>query len=140
MSTENLHIDKNIAISLSTATGQKMHVAGTTTLTAKANGVECCITAIVSKDLQEDLLISCNDLKTLKVIPRGFPTEICNAVDHRDVQTDIINTYTDVISDELNPIPMQTGGNMHISLVDKIEIIYHKPLKYLLNMLSYSPQ
>ena len=29
------------------------------------------------------------------------------------------SAYTDVISDELNPIPMQTGKNMHISLIDK---------------------
>ena len=91
-----------------------MHVAGTSTLTAQANGVKCSITAIVSKDLQEDLLISCNDLKTLKVIPRGFPTAICNTVDHRNVQEELINAYTDTISDELNPVPMQTGGNVHI--------------------------
>ena len=74
-------------------------------------------------------------MKTLKVIPKGFPTEICNAVDHRDVQTDIINAYTDVISDELNPIPMQTGGNMHISLVDnckpfKITTSRRVPLRF----------
>ena len=114
-----------------------MHVSGTTTLTAKANGVECNITAIVSKDLQEDLLISCNDLKTLKVIPREFPTAICNAVDSRDIQAEIINAYTDIIiiSDELNPIPMQTGGNMHISLVDnskpfKITTSRRVPLRF----------
>ena len=93
-----------------------MHISGTTILTAQANGIECNITAIVSKDLQEDLLISCNDLKTLKVIPRGFPTAICNAVDHRDIQAEITNAYTDIISDELNPVPMQTGGeHAHIS-------------------------
>ena len=96
-----------------------MHISGTTTLTAKANGIECSITAIVSKDLQEDLLISCNDLKSLKVIPRGFPTAICNAIDTKDIQAEILNAYTDIISNELNPIPMQMGGNMHISLVDK---------------------
>ena len=85
-----------------------MHVAGTTTLIAQANGIKCSITAIVSKDLQEDLLISCNDLKTLKVIPRGFPTAVCNTVDHRDVQAELINSYTDTISNELNPVPMRT--------------------------------
>ena len=74
-------------------------------------------------------------MKTLKVIPRGFPTAVCNTVDHRDVQAELINAYTDTISDELNPVPMQTGGNMHISLVDnckpfKITTSRRVPLRF----------
>ena len=35
----------------------------------------------ISKDLQEDLCISCNYLKQFKVIPRGCPTQICHATE-----------------------------------------------------------
>ena len=80
---ENLKIDKNTSISLSTSTVQHMDISGTTKLNAKENGIVYNITAIVSKDLQEDIIISCNDLKPLKVISRGFPTEVCNATEAR---------------------------------------------------------
>ena len=102
-------IKENSSISLSTATGQSMDISGITKLNAQANGVKCTISALVSRDLQEDILISCSNLKTLKVIPKGFPTEICRAIEAKDIQNALLNAYTDVISDELNPIPMQTG-------------------------------
>ena len=116
---ENLIITNNSSVSLSTATGQSMDISGLTKLNAQANGIKCTISALVSKDLQEDIVISCSDLKTLKVIPKGFPTEICRAIETKDIQDALLNAYTDIISDELNPIPMQTGKNMHISLIDK---------------------
>ena len=38
-----------------------------------------------------------------------------------------MSEYEDVLSDELNPVPMQTGTDMHINLIDNI-----KPFKTLL--------
>ena len=48
----------------------------------------------ISKDLQEDLCISCNYLKQFKVIPRGCPTQICHATEEKDIQAKLINAHT----------------------------------------------
>ena len=45
----------------------------------------------------------------------------------RDLTAAILSEYEDVLSDELNPVPMQTGTDMHINLVDNV-----KPFKTLL--------
>ena len=40
----------------------------------------------INKDLQEDLFISCNCLKKLKVTSRGYPTHICRATEATYIQ------------------------------------------------------
>ena len=45
----------------------------------------------------------------------------------RDLTAAILSEYEDVLSDELNPVPMQTGTDMHINLIDNV-----KPFKTLL--------
>ena len=50
-----------------------MPVTGTTSLTAGANGTSYRIHTLVSPAITEDLLVSCNNLIRLEIIPRGFP-------------------------------------------------------------------
>ena len=64
----------------------------------------------ISKDLQEDLCISCNYLKQFKVIPRGCPTQICHATEAKDIQAKLFNAHTGVISDKLHPVPRGYTG------------------------------
>ena len=50
-----------------------MPVTGTTTLTTGANGVARRIHTPVSLANTEDMLVSCNNLINLEIIPRDFP-------------------------------------------------------------------
>ena len=53
--------------------GEPMPITGTTSLIAGANGVTYRIHALVSPAITEDMLVSCNNLIKLEIIPRNFP-------------------------------------------------------------------
>ena len=113
----------------------------TLTATTVIEPVSTKILAIISEDIQDDCLISCKDLEQLERIPKGFPNvQVPRSMTTRDknivttstrrqtnnqcrsVQdnlTDrIFQDYKDVMSDELNPVPMQTGKKMHINMTE----------------------
>ena len=50
-----------------------MPVTGTTSLTTGANGAAYRIHALVLPAITEAMLVSCNDLIELEIIPRDFP-------------------------------------------------------------------
>ena len=116
-----------------------MNVAGTVELrcTTDQDPTSANIYCLVSSDLNDDMLISYKDLVSLQRIHPGFPhvrVHNNNAVHHealpttvRDLTAEILSEYEDVLSDELNPVPMQTGTDMHINLIDNV-----KPFKTLL--------
>ena len=116
-----------------------MNVTGTVELkcTTDQDPTSADIYCLVSSDLNDDMLISYDDLVSLQRIHPGFPhvrVHNNNAVNHvtspsviREITAEIMSEYEDVLSDELNPVPMQTGTDMHINLIDNI-----KPFKTLL--------
>ena len=57
---------------LAAANGSHMTVTGTTALTAKANGITRLIHILMSAAITEDMLVSCNNLIRLEIIPRHF--------------------------------------------------------------------
>ena len=65
-----IHKQENAPVA---ANGDRMNVSGTTTVTAKANGITRKIHALVSLAIMEDMLVSCNDLIRLEIIPKQFP-------------------------------------------------------------------
>ena len=53
-----------------------MRVEGETKLKITLNNVASEARVIISKEIKEDMLISKDDLKTFKVILKGFPQEV----------------------------------------------------------------
>ena len=89
------------------AIGEQMPVTGATTLTAKANGITRKIHALVSPVITEDMLVSCNDLIRLEIIPRNFPNvRVLNCRGIKEFKDFLIGEFPGVLSDELNPEPM----------------------------------
>ena len=105
------------------------------TATTAIEPVTTNIHAIISEDVHDDCLISCTDLELLERIPQGFPnarvprlkpilhqTRVQKDNKCRSVQDNITDRiyqdYKDIMSDELNPVPMQTGRKMHINMTE----------------------
>ena len=106
-----------------------MPVTGTTTHTAGANGVTYRIHTLVSPAITEDMLVSCNDLIELEIIPRNFPNiriQNCRSIkEFKEI----------LIRDKLNPEPMKMEKPMHITLLPgatlkKILSARRVPLRY----------
>ena len=125
-------------IKLVAANGNKMEVDGTIVMTLEGNNVKIGTDALVSKAIQDDMLISCSDLIKLKAIPSRFPNAIveeCRAAQEEDYTKILMEEFKDVLSDELNPTPMKTKTPMHISLKKgvapkKVTSARRVPLRY----------
>ena len=71
---QNLFVNKLKCPSLVKASGLPMQVEGTAaTVNICANNLMCSVDAVVSSDLRDDLLVGCEDLLKLKIIPANFP-------------------------------------------------------------------
>ena len=70
---QNLFINKLKCPSLLNASGLLMQVEGTATVNICANDLICSVDAVISSDLRDDLLVGCEDLRRLKIIPANFP-------------------------------------------------------------------
>ena len=106
-------------ISLVAANGERMKVKGTIRVKVEGNGIEADLHALVSAAVQDDMLLSCQDLITLKAIPEGFPNSVvesCEQVKFEPYRTTLLEEFKDVLSDELNPKPMKTAAPMKISI------------------------
>ena len=57
-----------------------MQVEETATVNICANNLMCSVDAVVSSDLRDDLLVGCEDLRKLKIIPANFPHQTVRAV------------------------------------------------------------
>jgi hypothetical protein len=100
----------------------------------KLNGVTERIRVIISDEMKEDMLICKEDLKTFKVIPRGFPHEVVRQVTKTDLGN-ILNEFQDVVNDELGSAPMRTPSPMKIKLTrdvipKRVNIARRVPLRY----------
>ena len=100
------------------ANGERMPVTGTTSLTSGANGVSYRIHTLVSSSITEDMLVSCNDLIGLEIIPRNFPNvRIQNCRSIQQFKDILIGESPTLLRDDLNPEPMKTDKPMHITLL-----------------------
>ena len=105
-------------IKLVAANGNKMEVDGTIEISIEGNNIKIRTDALVSKAIQDNMLISCSDLIKLRAIPSKFPNAIveeCRAA-NEDYTKILMEEFKDVLSDELSPTPMKTETPMHISL------------------------
>ena len=132
----NLNILNNKQTLLVAANGDCMPVAGTTSLTAGANGTSYRIHALVSPAITEDMLVSYNNLISLEIIPRNFPNvRVQNCRSIKQFKDILIGEFPTVLSDDLNPEPMKTDKPMHITLLPgatpkKVLSARRVPLRY----------
>ena len=69
-----IHIDRTKTVELYHAAGGSMHVEGMANIHLCANNIQATLQVAVSSELKETMLISCDDLCKLRVIPADFPT------------------------------------------------------------------
>ena len=109
-----MELFKNKQTLLVAAMGEHMPLKGTTTLTTGTNGVTSTIHALVLPAIMENMLVSCNNLINLQVIPRDFLNiriQSCRSI--REFKDILIGKFPGVLSNELNPEPMKTEKRMH---------------------------
>ena len=71
-----IHIDRTKRIELYHAAGGSMHVEGMANIRVCANNIQATLRVAVSSELKENMLISCDDLRKLRVIPADFPNTV----------------------------------------------------------------
>ena len=97
-----------------------MDVEGVLNMTCELNGNSATIRVIISKHVTDEFLISETALKKLRVISWNFPFDTVRQVKSEKCLTEEIQEeYKDIMSDELNPIPMKTEKEMHINITSK---------------------
>ena len=68
-----IHIDRTMKVELYHAAGGSMHIEGMANIRVCANKIQATLQVAVSSKLKEAMLISCDDLRKLRVIPADFP-------------------------------------------------------------------
>ena len=85
-----------------------MHVEGMANIRVCANNVQATLKVAVSSELKETMLISCDDLRKLRVIPADFPNAVLsirqpNNLSH--LKARLLRLFDKTLSDDLNPDP-----------------------------------
>ena len=94
-----------------------MAVEGTATVNICANNLMRSINAVISSDLRDDLLVGCEDLRQLHIIPANFPHQTVRSVAVESMKQRLLERLPETLSDSLSPVPMHTAsGHMHISM------------------------
>ena len=91
-----------------------MHVEGMANIRVCANNIQATLQVAVSSELKETMLISCDDLRKLRVIPADFPNAVLT-VKQPNPLSSLLRLYDKTLSDDLNPEPMKCNS-MTISL------------------------
>ena len=105
-----IHIDRTKKIELYHAAGGSMHVEGMANIRVCANNIQATLRVAVSSELKENMLISCDDLRKLRVIPADFPNAVLavqqpNKLSH--LKGKLMQKFDNTLSDDLNPEPMR---------------------------------
>ena len=67
--TNGIHIDRTKTVELYHAAGGSMHVEGMANIRVFANNIQETLKLAMISELKETMLISCDDLRKLRVIP-----------------------------------------------------------------------
>ena len=113
-----IHIDRTKKVQLYHAAGGSMHVEGMVNIRVCANNIQATLQVAVSSELKETMLISCDDLRKLRVIPADFPNAVLAVIQPNQLsslRTKLLRKFDKTLSDDLNPEPMKCSP-MSISL------------------------
>ena len=105
-----IHIDRTMKVELYHAAGGSMHIEGMANICVCTNNIQATLQVAVSSKLKETMLISCDDLRKLRLIPSDFPNAVLTVKTSNQLSTKML-------SDELNPCPMKCAP-MSITLQD----------------------
>ena len=97
-----------------------MHVEGMANIRVCANNIQATLQVAVSSELKETMLISCNDLRKLRVIPAEFPNAVLTVKSSNllaSLKTKLLRKFDKTLCDELNPEPMRCSP-MSVALQD----------------------
>ena len=95
-----------------------MHVEGMANIRVCANNIQATLNVAVSRELKETMLISCDDLRKLRVILADFPNAILAVTQPNQLSSlraKLLRKFDKTLSDDLNPEPMKCSP-MSISL------------------------
>lgn len=81
---------------------------------------------VASANIKDNMLIADQDLLKFSTIHANFPYEVLTYTVTADVLAKIRNSFSEVLRDDLNPVPIKTPSPMDISLKENA-----KPLKVL---------
>ena len=105
-----IHIERAKTVELYHAAGGSMHVGGMANIHMCANNIQATLQVAVSSELKEKMLISCDDLRKLCVIPVDFPNAVLTLKTKNQLatlRTKLLRKFDKTLSDELNPEPMK---------------------------------
>ena len=74
-----------------------------------AQDVQATLNVAVSSELKESMLISCDDLCKLRVIPADFPNTVLVVKTNEQLiklKRKFLNEFEKTLSNDLNPLPM----------------------------------
>ena len=117
----SIHIDQTKTVELYHAAGGSMHIEGMANIYLPvgqqhpSNATSCC-----EQRAKRKMIISCEDLRKLRVIPADFPNTVFTVKAKNQLvalRTKIFRKFDKTLSDELNPKPMRCPP-MSISLQD----------------------
>ena len=110
-----IHIDRTKKVELYHSAGGSMHVEGMANIRVCANNIQATLQVAVSSELKETMLISCDDLRKLCVIPADFPNVVLTVKQPNplsSLKAMLLRLFDKPLSDDLNPEPeMQPHDN-----------------------------
>ena len=87
-----------------------MHVEGMVNIRLCAKNIQATLQVAVSSKLKETMLISCDDLRKLLVIPADFPNadlSVKTNMQQSALKLKLLSKFDKTLSDELNLSPMK---------------------------------
>ena len=95
-----------------------MHVEGMANIRVCANNIQATLKVAVSSELKETMLISCDNLRKLRVIPADFPNAVLLVKQPNNLlhpKAKLLCLFDKTLSNDLNPEPIRCNP-MSISL------------------------
>ena len=76
------------------AVGGSMHIEGMANICVCTNNIQATLQVAVSSKLKETMLISCDDLRKLRVIPADFPNAVLTVKTSNQLSSLSRSSYT----------------------------------------------
>ncbi|KAG1651704.1 Transposon Ty3-I Gag-Pol polyprotein [Nymphon striatum] len=124
LSTNKIPFERTSKCRLFAANGNEMSCSGQIKLKVHNHNIN----AIVSPDLNNEILISWHDLQALSIIPENFPSiaelkiASTSEITVNDVTTNLKKEYPDVLNNTLEPDTVMNGPPMTIHLRKDVKI------------------
>ena len=85
-----------------------MHVEGMANIRVCASNIQATLQVAVSSELKETMLISCDNLRKLRVIPAYFPKAVLTVKQPNplsSLKAKLLRLFDKTLSNDLNPEP-----------------------------------